>query len=83
MVVEAKVKKYTVNVQEVHIAKVLVPQRDLGGPSNLSCKNFHMVQLLYAPYMKAHLSVEGSYSPSWTYMCLVSFHGLLNLLSFL
>ena len=46
MVVEAKVKKYTVNVQEVHIAKVLVPQRDLGGPSNLSCKNFHMVQLL-------------------------------------
>ena len=70
MVVEAEVKKYTVNVQEVHIAKVLIPLRDLGGPSNLGVKHFHMVQLLEAPYMKAHSSVEGSYSPSWTYMCL-------------
>ena len=43
MVVEAEVKKYTMNVQEVHIAKVLVPLRDLGGPSNLGCKHFHMV----------------------------------------
>ena len=43
MVVEAEVKKYTVNVQEVHIAKVLVPLIDLGGPFNLGCKHFHMV----------------------------------------
>ena len=27
-----------------------------------------MVQLLEAPYMKAHSSMEGFYSPSWTYM---------------
>ena len=54
MVVEVEVKKYTVNVQEVHNAKVMVPLRDLGGPSNLGCKHFHMVQLLEAPYMKAH-----------------------------
>ena len=39
----AEVKKYNVNVQEVHIAKVLVPLRDLSGPSNLGCKHFHMV----------------------------------------
>ena len=70
VVVEAEVKKYTVNVQEVHIAKVLVPLRDLGGPSDLGCKHLHMVQLLEAHCKKAHSSVEGSYSPSWTYMCL-------------
>ena len=70
MVIEAEVKKYTMNMQEVHIAKGLVNLRVLGGPSNLGCKHFHMVQLLEAPYMKAHSSVEGSYSPSWTYMCL-------------
>ena len=34
MVVEAEMKKHTVNVQEVHIVKVLVPMRDLGGSPN-------------------------------------------------
>ena len=69
MVIEAEVKKYIVSVQEVHIAKVLVPLRDLGGPSNLGSKHFHMVYLLEAPCMQEHSSVEGSYCPSWTYMC--------------
>ena len=34
MVVEAEMKKHTVNVQEVHIVEVLVPMRDLGGSPN-------------------------------------------------
>ena len=34
MVVEAEMKKHTVNVQKVHIVKVLVPMRDLGGSPN-------------------------------------------------
>ena len=56
------------NVQEVHIIEVLVPMRDLGGSPNLGCKHFHMVHFLEEPCMKAHSSVEGFYSPSWTYM---------------
>ena len=34
MVVEAEMKKHTVDVQEVHILYVLVPMRGLGGSSN-------------------------------------------------
>ena len=34
MVVEAKRKKHTVNVQEVHILEVLVPMRDLSRSPN-------------------------------------------------
>ena len=34
MVVEAKIKQHTVNVQEVHIVEVLVPMKDLGGSPN-------------------------------------------------
>ena len=34
MVVEAEMKKYTVNVQEVHIVEVLVPMKYLGGSPN-------------------------------------------------
>ena len=34
MVVEAEMKKHTVNVHEVHIVKVLVLMRDLGGSPN-------------------------------------------------
>ena len=34
MVVEAKMKKHTVYVQEVHIVEVLVPMRELGGSPN-------------------------------------------------
>ena len=48
MVVETKVKKYTVKKQEVHTV--------------------HMVRLFEAPYMRAHSSMEGFYSPSWSYM---------------
>ena len=66
MVVEAEVKKYTVNVQEVYIEKVLVPLRDLGGPSNLGCKHFHMVNLLEVPCRRVHSPMEGFYSPLWT-----------------
>ena len=68
MVVEAEVNKYIVNVQEVYIAKVLVPLRDLGGPSNLGCKHFHMVHFLGEPCRRVHSPVEGLYSPSWTYI---------------
>ena len=42
--------------------------RGLGDSSNKVCKNFHMVRLLEAPCMRAHSSMEGFYSPSWTYM---------------
>ena len=34
MVVEAEMKKHTMDVEEVHIAQVLVPVRRLGGSSN-------------------------------------------------
>ena len=34
MVVEAKMKKHTMNVQEVHIVEVSVPMKDLGGSPN-------------------------------------------------
>ena len=34
MVVEAEMKKHTMNVQEVHIVEVLVPMKDLGGSPN-------------------------------------------------
>ena len=34
MVVKVEMNKHTVNVQEVHIVKVLVPMRDLGGSPN-------------------------------------------------
>ena len=34
MVVEAEMKKHTMNVQEVHIVKVLVPMKDLSGSPN-------------------------------------------------
>ena len=34
MVIEAEMKKHTVEVQEVHNAKILVPMRCLGGSSN-------------------------------------------------
>ena len=30
--------------------------------------NFHMVRLLEALCMRAHSSMEGFYSPSWTFM---------------
>ena len=68
MVVEAELKKHIVDVHEVHFVLVLVPMRGLGGSSNKGCKHFHMVQLLEAPCMRAHSSVEGFYRPSWTYM---------------
>ena len=68
MVIEAEMKKHTMEVQEVHNEKILVPMRSLGGSSNLVCKNFHMVQLLEAPCPKAYSSMEGFYSPSWTYV---------------
>ena len=34
MVVEAEMKRHTVDVEEVHIVLVLVPMRGLGGSSN-------------------------------------------------
>ena len=34
MVVEAEMKKHTVNVHEVHIVEDLVPMKDLGGSPN-------------------------------------------------
>ena len=34
MVVEAEIKKHTVNVQEVHIVEVFLPMKDLGGSPN-------------------------------------------------
>ena len=34
MVVEAEMKKHTVNVQEIHTVEVLVPMKDLGGSPN-------------------------------------------------
>ena len=34
VVVEAKTKKHTMNVQEVHIVEVLVPMKDLVGSPN-------------------------------------------------
>ena len=37
MVVEAEMKKHTVNVQEIHNVKVLVSMRNLGGSPNYGC----------------------------------------------
>ena len=34
MVVEAEMKKHTVNVQDVHIVKILVPMKNLGDSPN-------------------------------------------------
>ena len=34
MVVEDEIKKHIVNVQEVHIVKILVPMKNLGGSPN-------------------------------------------------
>ena len=43
VVVEAKMKKHTVNVQEINTVEVLVSMRNLGGSPNYGCQYYHMV----------------------------------------
>ena len=72
---------HNMEVQEVNIVEVLVPMRNLCDSPNYGCKHYHMVNSsigFYSPsWIYIHLdfspwvvdpSMEGSYSPSLSYM---------------
>ena len=66
MVVDVEMKKHTMNVQAVHIVEVLVPMKDLGGsPTRVVSISIWCICWRHNAW---HSSVEGFYSPSWTYM---------------